>query len=123
MLLGTVSAYDLRVEVSEFKARAWHESLDEDLPLSEGQKLVYWFYSNYDSAISPSAINREWRRRKATLLELERSRKLTEEMERHKANKASPESVQKYVSEIRSKIGKPKDAPSDADSGKVAPNL
>lgn len=123
ILLGTVSAYDLRIEVSEFKARAWHESLDEDLPLKDAQKLVYWYYSNYDAAISPSAINREWRRRKATLLEIERGRQLSEEMEKHKANKASPEAVQRYLDEIRSKIGKSKDAPVDRDSGEVAPNL
>lgn len=123
VLLGTVTAYDLRVEVSELKVRAWHESLDSDMPLREAQKLVYWYYSNYDAAISPSVINREWRRRVASQAELERGKKFFEEMEEHRAKKASPESVQKYLDEIRSKIGKPKNASVDSDITEVAPDL
>lgn len=122
LLLGTVTAYDLRIQVDELKVRAWAEALDFDISLEEGRKLVFFHYSNFDTAITPSHINRESRRRKAAELERERGRLLSEELERQREKKASPESVQKYLEEIRSKIGNPKNASVDADSGEVAPN-
>lgn len=122
LLLGTVTCYDLRIEVSELKVRAWHESLDEDIELREGQKIVHWYYANFDSAISPSAINREWRRRKRDEAERESTKFFFEELEQHKANKASPESVQKYLDEIRSKLGQ-KNASVEPNRGQVAPDL
>jgi len=123
LLLGTVTAYDLRIEVSELKARAWSEALDEDLTLDEARKLVFWYYKNFDAAISPSAINREFRRRKRDELERERGRIMAEEFELQKTKQASPEKVQEYLAEIRSKIGKPKNASVDSDNGEVASNL
>lgn len=123
ILLGTVTSYDLRVEVSELKARAWHESLDDDMPLRDAQKLVYWYYSNYDAAISPSVINREWRRRKREELEQVRTREFFDNLAKHKENKASPESVKKYLDEIRSTIGKTKHASLESHRGEVAPDL
>lgn len=123
MLLGTVTSYDLRIEVSELKVRAWFESLDDDMPLDEARKLVFWYYSNFDAAISPSAINREWRRRRRDEYERNQTRDFFLELDKHKENKASPESVKKYLDEIRSKIGKPKDASVESDRGQVAPDL
>ena len=121
-LIGVITAYDLRVEVSELKIRAWHESLDEDLNYDDGRKIVHWYYANYDAVISPSAINREWRRRKRDEAERESTRFFFEELEQHKANKASPESVQKYLDEIRSKLGQ-KNASVEPNRGQVAPDL
>jgi hypothetical protein len=123
MLLGTVTSYDLRIEVSELKVRAWFESLDDDMPLDEARKLVFWYYSNFDAAISPSAINREWRRRRRDEYERNQTRDFFLELDKNKENKASPESVKKYLDEIRSKIGKPKDASVESDRGQVAPDL
>lgn len=123
VLLGTVTAYDLRVEVSELKARAWHESLDDDMPLRDAQKLVYWYYSNYDAAITPSVINREYRRRKRDEFERNETQEFFKALENHKQNKASPDTVKKYLDEIRSKIGKTKDASVESDRGQVAPDL
>jgi hypothetical protein len=122
LLLGTVTCYDLRIEVSELKVRAWHESLDDDMPLREGQKLVHWYYANFDAAISPSAINREWRRRKRDEFERENARSYFKELEQHKEKKASPESVKKYLDEIRSKLGQ-SNASVDTNRGQVAPDL
>ena len=122
VLLGTVSAYDLRIEVSELKVRAWYESLDQDIPLREGQKLVSWFYSNFDSAVSPSAINREWRRRKRDEQDRLSSQTYFKQIEQVKEQKASPEAVKRYAEEIRSKIGK-SNAPVESDRGEVAPDL
>lgn len=123
LLLGTVTAYDLRIEVSELKARAWFESLDYDLPLADARKLVYWYYSNFDAAISPSAINREWRRRKRDELERTESRRMFDQWAEHEKQKAPPEVAKKYADEIRAKLGKPKDASLDDSGGEVAPNL
>lgn len=123
VLLGTVTSYDLRIEVSELKVRAWFESLDSDMPLEHAQKLVFWYYANFDAAISPSAINREWRRRQRDEFERKQTRLFLETLEKQIENKASPETVKKYLDEIRSKIGKSKDASLDTTGGQVAPNL
>jgi hypothetical protein len=40
MLLGYVGIYDLRIQVDEFKVRAWAESLDSDITLEEAKKIV-----------------------------------------------------------------------------------
>ena len=121
VLLATVTSYDLRIEVSELKVRAWHEALD-DIPLQDAQKLVYWYYSNFDAAISPSAINREWRRRQRNELERDSAVSYFKELEQRKANKASPESVKKYLDEIRSKLGQ-SNASVDTNRKQVAPDL
>jgi hypothetical protein len=121
VLLATVTSYDLRIEVSELKVRAWHEALD-NIPLQDAQKLVYWYYSNFDAAISPSAINREWRRRQRNELERDSAVSYFKELEQRKVNKASPESVKKYLDEIRSKLGQ-SNAPVDTNREQVAPDL
>ncbi len=123
MLLGTVTSYDLRIEVSELKVRAWFESLDDDMPLAEARKLVFWYYSNFDAAISPSAINREWRRRQRDEFERNETRRMFAEWDEHEKQKASPETAKKYIDEIRAKIGKPKNAPMDTNGGQVASDL
>ena len=100
MLIGFIGIYDLRVQVDELKVRAWNESLDSDIPLDEAKKIVSWHYSNFDSAINPSHINREWRRRLADARERERSRLISLEFEENEKRKASPEFVAQIKKEL-----------------------
>lgn len=120
LLIGFVGFYDLRVQVDEFKVRAWAESLDSDIPLDVAKKIVSAHYANHDSAINPSHINREWRHRIASERERERGRLMSLEIARAEQTKASPEVVEKYLSEIRRIISKGKDAPLETDNGQVA---
>jgi hypothetical protein len=104
MLIGFIGIYDLRVQVDELKVRAWNESLDSDIPLDEAKKIVSWHYSNFDSAINPSHINREWRRRLADARERERSRLISLEFEENEKRKASPEFVAQIKKEIAREV-------------------
>jgi hypothetical protein len=122
MLLGFVGIYDLRIQVDELKVRAWAESLDSDVPLDEAKKIVSWHYSNFDTAITPSHINREWRRRLADARERERSRLMSLEYEENEKKKASPEFVAQIKKELLEKL-RGKDAPLEKDNGTVAPDL
>jgi hypothetical protein len=123
MLLGFVAIYDLRVQVDELKVRAWAESLDSDLPLEEAKKIVSWHYSNHDSAINPSHLNREWRRRLADARDRERSRLMSLEYAELEKKKASPEFVAQIKKELLEKLNRGKDAPLENDNGTVAPDL
>jgi dsRNA-specific ribonuclease len=120
MLIGFVGIYDLRVQVDELKVRAWNESLDSDIPLDEAKKIVSWHYSNFDSAINPSHINREWRRRLADARERERSRLISLEFEENEKRKASPEFVAQIKKELLEKLNRGKDASLESDNGQVA---
>lgn len=122
MLLGFASFIDNRLSVDELRARAWHESLDDDLELSEAKKIVSAWYANHEGVISPSHLNREWRNRKASKAERERSAKLSLEYERANKEKASPEQVAFYMEQIRKSLKKGKDASLESDSGEVASN-
>ena len=122
ILIGFVGIYDLRVQVDELKVRAWAESLDFDLPLEDAKKIVSWHYANFDSAINPSHINREWRRRLADSRERERSRLMSLEFEEQAKKKASPEFVAQIKKELLEKLNRGKDAPLEDDNGQVAPN-
>ena len=122
MLLGFVGIYDLRVQVDELKVRAWAESLDSDLPLEEAKKIVSWHYSNHDSAINPSHLNREWRRRLADARDRERSRLMSLEYAELEKKKASPEFVAQVKKELLEKWNRGGDAPLENDNGTVAPN-
>jgi hypothetical protein len=122
MLLGFVGIYDLRVQVDELKVRAWAESLDSDLPLEEAKKIVSWHYSNLDSAVNPSHINREWRRRLADARERERSRLMSLEFEEQAKKKASPEFVAQIKKELLEKLNRGQDASLEIDNGTVAPD-
>jgi hypothetical protein len=123
MLLGFVGIYDLRIQVDELKVRAWAESLDSDVPLEEAKKIVSWHYANHDSAINPSHINREWRRRLADARERERSRLMSLEYAKLEKKKASPEFVAQIKKELLEKLNRGKDAPLENDNGTVAPEL
>jgi hypothetical protein len=123
MLLGFVGIYDLRIQVDELKVRAWAESLDSDLPLEEAKKIVSWHYSNHDSAINPSHLNREWRRRLADARDRERSRLMSLEYAELEKKKASPEFVAQIKKELLEKLNRGKDAPLENDNGTVAPDL
>ena len=122
ILIGFVGIYDLRVQIDEMKVRAWAESLDFDLPLEDAKKIVSWHYANFDSAINPSHINREWRRRLADSRERERSRLMSLEFEEQAKKKASPEFVAQIKKELLEKVNRGKDAPLEDDNGQVAPN-
>ncbi len=122
LLLGFASFFDNRLSVDELRARAWHEAIDEDLTLDEAKKIVTSWYANHDAVISPSHINREWRYRKTSQADRERSMAMTLEYERAKQEKASPEVVARYMAEIRKSLGKGVDASLEVDSGKVAPD-
>jgi dsRNA-specific ribonuclease len=120
MLIGFIGIYDLRVQVDELKVRAWNESLDSDIPLDEAKKIVSWHYSNFDSAINPSHINREWRRRLADARERERSRLISLEFEENEKRKASPEFVAQIKKELLEKLNRGKDTSLESDNGQVA---
>jgi hypothetical protein len=120
MLIGFIGIYDLRVQVDELKVRAWNESLDSDIPLDEAKKIVSWHYSNFDSAINPSHINREWRRRLADARERERSRLMSIQYEENEKRKASPEFVEQIKKELLEKLNRGKDASLESDNGQVA---
>ena len=120
MLIGFIGIYDLRVQVDELKVRAWNESLDSDIPLDEAKKIVSWHYSNFDSAINTSHINREWRRRLADARERERSRLISLEFEENEKRKASPEFVAQIKKELLEKLNRGKDASLESDNGQVA---
>ena len=120
MLIGFIGIYDLRVQVDELKVRAWNESLDSDIPLAEAKKIVSWHYSNFDSAINPSHINREWRRRLADARERERSRLISLEFEENEKRKASTEFVAQIKKELLEKLNRGKDASLESDNGQVA---
>ena len=122
ILLGFIGIYDLRIQVDELKVRAWAESLDSDVPLDEAKKIVSWHYSNHDSAINPSHLNREWRRRLADARERERSRLMSLQYAELEKKKASPEFVAQIKKELLEKLNRGKDAPLENDNGTVAPN-
>ena len=122
ILLGFIGIYDLRIQVDELKVRAWAESLDSDVPLEEAKKIVSWHYSNFDTAITPSHINKEWRRRLADEKERERGRLMSLEWEEREKQKASPEVVAKIKKELLDKLNRGQDAPLEEDNGTVAPN-
>ena len=122
ILIGFVGIYDLRVQVDELKVRAWGESLDSDIPLDEAKKIVSWHYANFDSAVNPSHINREWRRRLADSRERERSRLMSLEFEENEKKKASPEFVAQIKKELLEKLNRGKDAPLEDDNEQVALN-
>lgn len=122
MLLGYIGIYDLRVQVDELKVKAWSESLDTDLPLEDAKRLVSWHYANFDTAVNPSALNREWRRRLADSRERERSRLISLEFEENEKKKATPEFVAQIKKEFLEKLNRGKDAPLENDNGQVAPH-
>lgn len=123
LLVGFAGIYDLRIQVDELKVRAWAESLDEDMTLIEGKKIISAHYANSDSAVNPSHLNREWRHRKASEAARIRGRELSRQMEEAKRTKAPPEVVAVYMAEIRKALKKGNDATVEKDSGQVASDL
>jgi len=123
LLVGFAGIYDLRIQVDELKVRAWAESLDDDIPLEDGKKIISAHYANADTAVNPSHINREWRHRKASAVERQRSERLSLELEEAKKSKAPPEVVAVYMAEIRKALKKGNDAPVETDSRQVASDL
>lgn len=122
VLLGFVNLYDLRVQVDELKVRAWAESLNPNLSLDEAKKIVAHHYAINDVAITVSHFNKEFARRIARQNEIERGRIMDEEFRLREINKATPEAVERYMTEIRQTLQRSQDAPMETDSGQVAPD-
>ena len=123
LLVGFAGIYDLRIQVDELKVRAWAESLDDDMTLVEGKKIISAHYANSEAAVNPSHLNREWRHRKASEAARIRGQELSRQMEEAARSKASPEKVAFYMAEIRKAIGKGQDAKVENNSGQVASDL
>lgn len=124
VLIGFIGIYDLRIQVDELKVRAWAESFDSDLELQEAKRIVSSHYANFDTAITPSHINKEWRRRIIDSRETEKSRQLDYEFNEREKHKASPEVIAKWKKEFRDYVDRNRvvDAPLEIDNGDVAPN-
>ena len=120
LLVGFAGIYDLRIQVDELKVRAWAESLDDDMTLVEGKKIVSAHYANSDSSVNPSHLNREWRHRKAAEIQRQHSERLSLELETAQKRKAPPEIVAVYMAEIRKALAKGQDAQVEEDSGQMA---
>lgn len=120
ILIGYIGVYDLRVQVDELKVRAWNESLDSDITLSDAKALVSWHYSNFDTAVSPAHINREWRRRLLDARERERSHLISLAYDESEKKKATPEFVAQIKKELLEKLNRGKDAPLESDNGQMA---
>ena len=123
LLVGFAGIYDLRIQVDELKVRAWAESLDDDIPLEEGKKIISNHYANADTAVNPSHINREWRYRKAWERERARGEKISLELEEAEKRKAPPEVAAVYLEQIRAALKKGQDVTVETDSREVAPDL
>ena len=122
ILLGFIGIYDLRIQVDELKVRAWAESLDATISLDDAKKIISWHYSNFDTAVTPSHINREWRRRLSDSRERERGRLMSIQYQELEKKKATPEFVAQIKKELLEKLNRGKDAPLENDSDTVAPN-
>jgi len=122
ILLGFIGIYDLRIQVDELKVRAWAESLDSSISLDDAKKIISWHYSNFDTAVTPSHINREWRRRLSDSRERERGRLMSIQYQELEKKKASPEFVAQIKKELLEKLNRGGDAPLENDNGTVAPN-
>ena len=122
ILLGFIGIYDLRIQVDELKVRAWADSLDTDVSLDEAKKIVSWHYANFDTAVTPAHINREWRRRLADSRERERGRLISLEYEQNEKKKASPEHIDQLKKDLLQKWNRGGDAPLENDNGRVAPD-
>jgi len=123
LLVGFAGIYDLRIQVDELKVRAWAESLDDDMPLAEGKKIISAHYANSDSAVNPSHLNREWRYRKASERERERGEIISSQIREAEKQKAPPEVVAIYMKQIRDSLKKGQNAEVEKDSGQVASDL
>lgn len=123
LLLGTVTSYDLRVQVDELKVRAWHESLDEELSLQQAKMYVYQHYADTDVAITVSHINKRWRAKKRDEATKEQGRLLSLELEQVSKNAVPPETAKKYLDEIRGILNRGKDASLETNNGEVASDL
>jgi hypothetical protein len=122
ILLGFIGIYDLRIQVDELKVRAWAESLDSDVGLEEAKKIVSWHYANFDTAINPSHINKEFRRRIMDAREREKGRLISEEYEENEKKKASPDFVAKMRKQFLDSRNRGEDAPLEDGNGTVAPD-
>lgn len=116
--------FDGRLQVDEGKIRAWHQVLIPDMTFEFAQFQVARHYSENDSVIAPSMINKVWKIRERDLRERARTNELIKELEYKQSQKATPEQIDIYLSEIRSHFRKAEpNVELETNSGEVAPNL
>lgn len=123
ILLGFIGIYDLRIQVDELKARAWAESLDMKIGLDDAKKIVSWHYANFDTAVNPAHINKEFRRRINDEKEREKGRHISEQYEQNKKQKASPDFIAKVKKELLESMNRGANAALENNNGTVAPDL
>ena len=116
--------FDGRLQVDEGKIRAWHQVLIPDMTFEFAQFQVARHYSENDSVIAPSMINKVWKIRERDLRERARTNELIKELEYKQSQKATPEQIDIYLSEIRSHFRKAEtNVELETNAGEVAPNL
>jgi hypothetical protein len=120
LLLGIATTYDGRIQLDEFKVRAWHESLDEDLAFPDGRLCLYQHYANTEVMVNPSHINKIWRIKVNNLREKEQSKKISLEFEMAREKAASPKSVEIYMAQIRESLNRSSNANLEENNGEVA---
>lgn len=116
--------FDGRLQVDEGKIRAWHQVLIPEMTFEFAQYQVARHYSENDSVIAPSMINKVWKIRERNLLERESTNAFMKELEYKQSQKATTEQIDKYLAEIRSNFRKAEpNVELETNSGEVAPNL
>jgi len=116
--------FDGRLQADEGKIRAWHQVLIPEITFEFAQYQVARHYSENETVIAPSMINKVWKIRERNLLERESTNTFMKELEYQKSQKATPEQIDIYLTQIRSNFRKAEnDVELEVDSGEVAPDL
>jgi hypothetical protein len=116
--------FDGRLQADEGKIRAWHQVLIPEMTFEFAQYQVARHYSENETVIAPSMINKVWKIRERNLLERESTNTFMKELEYQKSQKATPEQIDIYLTQIRSNFRKAEnDVELEVDSGEVAPDL
>lgn len=116
--------FDGRLQADEGKIRAWHQAFIPEMTFEFAQFQVAQHYSENDSVIAPSVINKVWKMRERDLRQRISTSDFMKELEYKKSQKATPEQIDKYLIEIRSHFRKADiNVELETDSREVAPNL
>jgi hypothetical protein len=116
--------FDGRLQADEGKIRAWYQVLIPEMTFEFAQYQVARHYSENETVIAPSMINKVWKIRERNLRERESTNTFMKELEYQKSQKATPEQIDIYLTQIRSTFRKAEnDVELEVDSGEVAPDL
>ena len=116
--------FDGRLQADEGKIMAWFATLYEPMTFEFAKYFVAVHYSQKDTVIQPSYFNNEWARQKRNDREREDTKSFMLEMKHIRSGSASPEVIEKYLSEIRAHLRKAEaDAPMEKNTGAVASDL